>query len=276
MGELHVEAFDLALTMESGQFFRYRREGDARDNASYVLLTQRKTLRVSQRATMLSYKGADEGFIRTLFQLNEGYGAQVQRLLKDPAVAPLLRRYEGLHVMRQDLHEAILGFICSSASNIPKIRMNLQLLAQHCGEVVEEHHHLPRNGVTLNTDLVIAAKTGYRAKFLVETNKLLTDELLDELMKRSYEDAHELLCTLPGVGPKIADCVCLFALGHGEAFPVDVHILRAMKALFPRRRFKSESQVRAFAQQRWGADAGLAQQFIYQWARDDLRRSVGK
>lgn len=266
MGEMQVEAFSLALTMESGQFFRYRK-----DDAGYVLLTQRKVLRVSHQEDVLSYAGADERFVRTLFQLNEDYAAQLQRLLQDPVIAPLLRRYGGLHVMRQDLHETILGFICSSASNIPKIKMNLQLLAQYCGEAIDEHHHLPRNGIALDTELVVAAKTGYRAKFLIEANRLLTDEMLDEITGRDYAGAHALLCTLPGVGPKIADCVCLFALGHGEAFPVDVHILRAMKVLFPRRRFQNESQVRDFAQRRWRKDAGLAQQFIYQWARDDLR-----
>ncbi|KAK4039310.1 N-glycosylase/DNA lyase [Parachaetomium inaequale] len=40
----------------------------------------------------------------------------------------------------------------------------------------------------------------------------------------TYRTAHEALLTLPGVGPKVADCVCLMGLGWGEAVPVDTHV----------------------------------------------------
>jgi len=38
-----------------------------------------------------------------------------------------------------------------------------------------------------------------------------------------YREAHEKLLELQGVGPKVADCVCLFGLGWGESVPVDTH-----------------------------------------------------
>ena len=38
-----------------------------------------------------------------------------------------------------------------------------------------------------------------------------------------YRAAHEALLELQGVGPKVADCVCLMGLGWGEAVPVDTH-----------------------------------------------------
>ena len=41
--------------------------------------------------------------------------------------------------------------------------------------------------------------------------------------REGYRRAHEELLTLQGVGPKVADCVCLMGLGWGEAVPVDTH-----------------------------------------------------
>ena len=38
-----------------------------------------------------------------------------------------------------------------------------------------------------------------------------------------YRKAHGELLSLQGVGPKVADCVCLMGLGWGEAVPVDTH-----------------------------------------------------
>lgn len=259
--------FDLRLTLESGQFFRYEAEGEG-----YLLLTQGHALRVRQEGGLLLFSGADLAFVRRLFGLDGAHEAALSLLQNDAAIAPLLARYRGLRIMRQDLHETILAFICSSQSNIPKIRLNLHGLATLCGMDVGGHAHLPPPGVPLDPALVRSAKTGYRAKYLVAANSMLTPAMLDALRRSDYPQSHAMLCTLPGVGPKVADCICLFGLGHGHAFPVDVHILRAMQARFPRSRLLTPQRARELAQRRWGPAAGLAQQYLYQWARDDLRR----
>lgn len=40
----------------------------------------------------------------------------------------------------------------------------------------------------------------------------------------TYQEAKEGLLSLKGVGPKVADCVCLMGLGWGESVPVDTHV----------------------------------------------------
>ncbi|OUS44357.1 DNA glycosylase [Ostreococcus tauri] len=80
---------------------------------------------------------------------------------------------------------------------------------------------------------------GYRAKFIVGTAKALMDRakalggdatpesylrtLRDET---SYVDAHVALQELPGIGPKVSSCVCLFSLDKHAAIPVDTHVWR--------------------------------------------------
>ena len=88
---------------------------------------------------------------------------------------------------------------------------------------------------------------GYRAKYIHQTAAMISREhhsWLDSLRnpespvlgkkvspagemlpggRQGYRSAHEQLLTLQGVGPKVADCVCLMGLGWGEAVPVDTH-----------------------------------------------------
>jgi N-glycosylase/DNA lyase len=47
-----------------------------------------------------------------------------------------------------------------------------------------------------------------------------------------YRAARDELDALPGYGPKVADCVSLFALGFDEAVPVDVHVWAIAHELF--------------------------------------------
>lgn len=86
---------------------------------------------------------------------------------------------------------------------------------------------------------------GYRAKYIAQTARIVANDKpkgwLDSLTNPAnpsfrpaaefaslppadYKEAHEQLLQLTGVGPKVADCVCLMGLGWGEAVPVDTHV----------------------------------------------------
>ena len=42
-------------------------------------------------------------------------------------------------------------------------------------------------------------------------------------------DAFKLLISVSGVGPKVSDCILLFALKKSEVFPIDVWVKRVME-----------------------------------------------
>eukprot|EP00227_Mantoniella_beaufortii_P002988 CAMPEP_0197607606 /NCGR_PEP_ID=MMETSP1326-20131121/47435_1 /TAXON_ID=1155430 /ORGANISM="Genus nov. species nov., Strain RCC2288" /LENGTH=215 /DNA_ID=CAMNT_0043175681 /DNA_START=8 /DNA_END=651 /DNA_ORIENTATION=- len=72
---------------------------------------------------------------------------------------------------------------------------------------------------------------GYRAKFITGSVAALADKAggADEYLATlrndlPYKEAQVALAELPGVGPKVASCVCLFALDKHGAIPVDTHV----------------------------------------------------
>ena len=71
------------------------------------------------------------------------------------------------------------------------------------------------------------------------------------------EDAQNELMKIKGVGPKVADCALLFSHHQDRAFPKDVWITRAMDTLF-------NGELPSCAEEY----AGIAQQFIFFYARD--------
>lgn len=50
------------------------------------------------------------------------------------------------------------------------------------------------------------------------------EQWLLALRGQSLDDAVTSLCTLPGIGPKVAACIALFSLDQHHAIPVDTHV----------------------------------------------------
>ncbi|KXA91575.1 hypothetical protein AKJ57_00740 [candidate division MSBL1 archaeon SCGC-AAA259A05] len=72
-----------------------------------------------------------------------------------------------------------------------------------------------------------------KARTLRKLGRIIIDEhegYLKEVLKKSQNKARKELLEMPGVGPKSADCVLLFACGR-DVLPVDTHISRTTKRL---------------------------------------------
>src|SRR5262249_57568355 len=80
------------------------------------------------------------------------------------------------------------------------------------------------------------------------------------------------LCALPGVGPKIANCVMLFAYERLRAFPIDVWIERVLRRhYFSRRKKMTAQRLREFSETYFGEHGGYAQQNLFHYARAGRR-----
>ena len=70
-----------------------------------------------------------------------------------------------------------------------------------------------------------------------------------------------MLLSIKGIGPKVADCIALFSMDHLEAFPIDARIGRMMKE-----RYGQDGNYRDisdYARRRFGRYAGYAQELLY-------------
>lgn len=73
-----------------------------------------------------------------------------------------------------------------------------------------------------------------------------------------------MLLTVKGVGPKVADCIVLFGLGRRDSFPVDTWMRKALGG----GELDTPVKIHDFYMARYGDLAGLAQQYIFHYARN--------
>ena len=260
------EPFDLVQTLSSGQVFRCWPAGDGR----WFVCVRDRLFWLRQDGQRLEFAGANEGLVREFLDLDYDLAAALGRLGRIKPLRPAIEVCRGLRIVRHDPWECLVSFICSTRSNIPKIRRSLDVMAQCHGRLLRRDgmtvHAFPPPGSLCNLDLLRSAGVGYRAKYLLQTNRLCTNRMLRRIARMPYLQAREELKRFPGVGDKVADCVCLFSMRMREAFPVDVWVQRAMTELFPGCG-RNAAEIRKSARETFGPDAGYAQQYLFQYRR---------
>jgi len=109
---------------------------------------------------------------------------------------------------------------------------------------------------------------GYRAPYMKKASEIFTLEMdLSEIPKMSYDEAFETILEVPGVGPKVADCILLYGFNFKEAFPSDVWIKRIVSHLYFDGKDISVSKVREFGMEEFGDKAGYVQLYLFHYAR---------
>ncbi|KAI2801739.1 8-oxoguanine glycosylase ogg1 [Blomia tropicalis] len=145
---------------------------------------------------------------------------------QDDNFAKIAPKFKGIRLLRQDVLENIFSFICSSNNNISRISRMIESLCTKYGAKV-----FPPIDVLANVN--VDSELSYRAKFINQSARHMMEasngngnQWIDQLTKMNYEDAKRELMSLPGIGAKVADCICLMSLNHTEAIPVDTHVLQ--------------------------------------------------
>jgi len=274
--------FDLEKTLDSGQVFHWQKVGYGCVGAIGDL-----PVYVEQDDEMLKVRlgGPPKptreprvlpGIVEHYFALDHPLAQICGSFPEDPVMNAARNFCHGLRIIRQPKWECLATFICSSMKQVAHIRQISLALRKRFGEQRRIGDQLvytfasPRRVAQASEKELRDCKLGYRTKNLRATARFVSSGQADLEAWSALSDAElrKQLCALPGVGPKIANCVMLFAYERLRAFPIDVWIERVLRQhYFSRRKKMTAQRLREFSETYFGEHGGYAQQYLFHHAR---------
>ncbi len=270
----NVTNFSLKYTLESGQSFRWNRINDA-----YYGVVEGRILKIyQQEATVHIESSANEDdttfvpYLRHYLDLARDVPKILAEVDKDAYIHRTIQTFWGMRILNQELWETIASFILSQNNNISRIRKIIRRLSERYGEKLRMETYIdysfpsPYALATTTEEEILGCGTGYRASYLQAIARaVISGELvLTSLKQLPYLEAKQELMRQKGIGEKVADCICLFSLGHLTALPIDVWIKRIFETLYLRRH-ATHREIREFAHNYFGDGIGYAQQYLFHY-----------
>ena len=285
-----VKNFNIKQILECGQCFRWQRVTDT----DYIVVSNRRVIEIIQEddeviihnTNMNDFKNIWENY----FDLNTEYGPLKEELSKDELLKQAIEFGYGIRLLNQDPFEMVISFIISARNSIPSIMKTIKKISEKWGDKIEYNGNVyyafptPEQLKEATLDEIKETGASFRSKYIVDTiakvnaaneakrNGTLNDELqqfdLEYIKSLPVDECHKALQNFMGVGAKVADCIMLFSMSKHSAFPVDVWIKRAMIHFYLAPDV-SLNKIRVFGREKFGELAGLAQQYLFYYAREN-------
>ena len=263
-----ISALSLSQTLDCGQCFRWKE--DETGNWKGVVKGVFRTIR--QEEDGITILGIDEAEFERIwldyFDFNRDYDKLKADFGENEMLGEACSFAPGIRVLHQEPWEAFITFIISQNNNIARIKGIVERLCAAFGEEIEEGvftFPTPERLAKEPAESFTKLGCGYRAEYISSAAKEVSEGKLDleSLMTAPLNEARERLLKVHGVGPKVADCVLLYGLGRAERCPADVWMKRVIAALGG----EMPSCVTEYA--------GIAQQFLFHYARNFPEKFVG-
>lgn len=267
----NLKDINLTHVFECGQCFRWVPAGDGSDD--YIGATGEYAARIHLEDGTLTIEatGGDEAFWYDYFDLGTDYTAIKDEIISNDKDIKAATEYGyGIRILNQNLFETIISFIISQNNNIPRIRKNIESICTKYGERIGEA--FGREWYAFPTPEALAAadeadlmglKLGYRSAYLKAAGHQYMNENATGTLPATREDILSYL----GIGPKVANCIMLFGLRCTEAFPVDTWVKHIMNDMYGFDEGDAKGMMK-FAEERFGKNAGYAQQYLFYYYRD--------
>lgn len=258
--------------LECGQIFRFYpyKEGFkvfSKDKACYVHICGASTV----------IECDDPDYFYNFFDLGRDYAAIIEKVEQFgiPYLTGAAQLGKGIRLLNQDAEEMIFSFLISQNNNIPRIKKIISAICDSLGEEREfdgeAYRTFPASAVLCGKDAEFykGLGAGYRDKFICATAERIAREGIEYLKPLNAAELKKQLLTYTGIGPKVADCVCLFGFGKGESFPVDTWIEKLYREDFNGAE-KDRNKINAYFTATFGEYSGLVQQYLFYRKRQNL------
>ncbi|MFP4175446.1 MAG: DNA-3-methyladenine glycosylase family protein, partial [Halobacteriales archaeon] len=196
-----------------------------------------------------------------------------EAITDDERVARAVDEYGGMRVVSDPFFPCAVSFIISAQNRIPRIRRLVNDMAREWGERVEGYGHgfpSPETLAEVGDEALRDLGLGYRAPYVAKSARLVADGAVepDEIRDLPYNEAHDAVQELVGVGDKVGDCILLFSLGFGEAVPLDTWMLRVVEEHYPEMDGDGYEETADAFRDRFDEYAGYAQNYLFHYARN--------
>ena len=275
--------FNLEHSLDSGQLFRWEKNKNWRIGLIHDTVVKIK--KIKSKLFINTSNKIDEKDIVRYFRLDDNLDLIINEINKDECINNAIRRFLGLRLIRQEPWECLISYLCSPVSNIPKIKQNIKLLTEKFGKKNEFQNNIYYNFPTqkklaeASINELTSCGLGFRAKNISNISREIYSGnfSLNNIKKMKYSRAFSHLNEIRGVGPKIADCVLLFAFEKLDAFPIDRWIARAIFSNYLNKisyketatserislSFEKYQEISSSMRKYFGKYAGYAQQYLY-------------
>jgi N-glycosylase/DNA lyase len=254
------------------------------DRAELATWVQRPTVvgvrraadEVQWRASAGAEPAAVDSTVRRLLRLDDDLPALQWEAPDDPVIREAIGRFPGLRLVREPPFRCLISFICSTQMRVARIHRMQRRLARTFGEPIawrgDTVHAFPtpESLAEASEDALRDCGLGYRAPYVRATARMVADGEAHPAAaaKRSYPKSREWLTRFDGVGPKVADCVLLFALDELAAVPLDTWIQTAIGDHFPDCDRDSYAETSVAIRERLGGEiAGYVQTVLFHHLR---------
>ena len=267
--KVQIKDFVPEHTFDCGQCFRWEKQNDG----SYIGIANSQVVRISSEGENVTIDGISlseyESFWRKYLDADRDYSEIKKAVSINDTMIRSVEFGYGIRILKQDFFEALISFIISQRSSIPKIKSCIKKLCALYGEKIEFENTTyysfpsPEKIAALPEEEIRALGVGYRAPYILKAAQAVAEGKIcgANLEKADTKTARETLLTLYGVGDKVCDCVLLFSLGKYDLFPADVWIKRVMAEEF------ESTDAKSIGESTFGNYSGFAQQYLFFWRK---------
>lgn len=272
MLKLKGGGIDLERSFSCGQAFRWQKVKAEENCWRGVVKDRCATIRKEGEILYINRPEEEEEDWTHYLSLDLNYGELEGLLGQNPKTQPCVETSAGIRLLRQDPFETTISFIVSANNNVKRIAGILERLSEHYGDKREDEDGYlyaafpsPEQLAAASAENLKDLGAGYRAAYIQGAAEMVANGFdLETLRGVPAGEASKALQSLPGVGPKVASCIMLFALDFTEECPLDVWMKRVLRDLYAP---LGEKEAVAEMARQFGPWTGAAQQYLFHYAR---------